>query len=236
MSSPAPPGSGRPPHEQPPLLTPQALLLRAADDLAARFAGVFGKETVERCVFDSYTALARTATVTAHLPTLAVRFARDRLTALAHAEGRLAKDVPEVLFVCTHNAGRSQLAMALMRQHAGEAVHVRSAGTQPAQSIDPVVRDVLAEVGADIAEEFPKPLTDEVVQAADIVVTTGCGDACPVYPGKRYLDWTLEDPEGKSLPRVRSIRDEIDTLVLALLADLGVAPGHPDPHPEENAS
>lgn len=210
--------------EQPGLLTPQALLLRAADDLAARFSGIFGKETVERCVFDSYTALARSATVTTHLPTLAVRFARDRLDALAHAEGRLEKAVPEVLFVCTHNAGRSQLAMALMNHHARGAVHVRSAGTQPAQHVDPTVLQVLRELGIDAAAEFPKPLTDDVVRAADVVVTTGCGDACPVYPGTRYLDWALEDPEGKSPPRARAIRDQVDALVQDLLLDLGITP------------
>lgn len=209
-------------HEQPALLTPQALLLRAADDLAVRFSGVFGKETVERCVFDSYTALARSATVTTHLPTLAIRFANDRLTALAHAEGRVEKRVPEVLFVCTHNAGRSQLAMALMNHHAAGAVHVRSAGTQPAQHLDPTVLEVLRELGIDAAAEFPKPLTDDVVRASDVVVTTGCGDACPVYPGKRYLDWELEDPEGKSLPRVRAIRDQVDELVQGLLIELGI--------------
>jgi len=216
-------------HEQPPLLAPQALLLRAADDLAARFAGVFGKETVERYVFDSYTALARSATVTTHLPTLAVHFAKDRLTALAQAEGRLEKEVPEVLFVCTHNAGRSQLAMALMNHHAGGAVHVRSAGTQPAQHVDPTVLEALREIGVDTAGEYPKPLTDDVVRAADVVVTTGCGDACPVYPGKRYLDWDLEDPEGKSLPRVRAIRDRVDALVQQLLAELSTARLPPDP-------
>jgi arsenate reductase (thioredoxin) len=123
------------PPEQPSLLAPEALLLRAADDLAGHFAGVLGKETVERYVFDSYSALRRTATGSTHLPNMSVRFARDRLTALAQAEGRLAKDVPEVLFVCVHNAGRSQLAMALTTHHAAGTVHVRSAGTAPADGI-----------------------------------------------------------------------------------------------------
>lgn len=184
--------------------------------------GVFGKETVERCVFDCYTAPARSATVTTHLPTLAVRFARDGLDALAHAEGRLEKAVPEVLFVCTHNAG--QLAVALTNHHARGAVHVRSAGTQPAQPVDPTVLAVLRELGIDAAAEFSKPLTDDVVRAADVVVTTGCGDACPVYPGTRYLDWEVEDPEGKSVPRVRAIRDQVDGLVQDLLLDLGITP------------
>jgi len=127
------------PPEQPELLIPQALLLRAADDLATRFVGVFGKETVERCVFDSYTALRRTAKITTHLPTLSIHFARERLTAMAQAEGAIVKDVPEVLFVCTHNAGRSVLASSLLSHHAGSSVHVRSAGTSPAATVDPNV-------------------------------------------------------------------------------------------------
>jgi protein-tyrosine-phosphatase len=121
--------------------------------------------------------------------------------------------VPEVLFVCTHNAGRSQLARALLSHHAGAALHVRSAGTQPVRHVDPTVLEVLRE-----------PLTDDVVRASDVVVTAGCGDACAVYPGKRYLDWELEDPEGKSLPRVRAIRDQVDELVQQLLLDLGIRP------------
>jgi arsenate reductase len=210
------------PPEQPSLLAPEALLLRAADDLAGQFVGAFGKETIERYVFDSYTALRHTATSTTHLPNLSVRFARDRLTALAHAEGRLTKDVPEVLFVCAQNAGRSQLAMALTNHHAAGAVHVRSAGTAPAGSVDANVLVALAESGVDAAGQFPKPLTDDVVRAADVVVTTGCGDACPVYPGKRYLDWDLDEPEGKSLARVRAIRDDIDARVQSLLDELGI--------------
>ncbi len=212
------------PPEQPELLIPQALLLRAADDLATRFVGVFGKETVERCVFDSYTALRRTAKITTHLPTLSIHFARERLTAMAQAEGAIVKDVPEVLFVCTHNAGRSVLASSLLSHHAGSSVHVRSAGTAPAATVDPNVTEALAEVGIDALHEFPKPLSDAVVQAADFVITTGCGDACPVYPGKRYLDWDLEDPEGKSLPRVRAIRDDVDAHVRALMVDLAIVP------------
>lgn len=130
------------------------------------------------------------------------------------------KDVPEVLFVCVHNAGRSQAAMALLAHHAGGGVHVRSAGSQPGESVNESVVAALAERGIDIASEYPKPLTDEVVAAADVVVTMGCGDACPVYPGKRYLDWELEDPSGKSLDQVRPIVDEIDRRVRELLAKL----------------
>ena len=212
------------PRQQPALAAPQALLLRAADDLATKFVGVFGKETVERCVFDSYTALRRTARITTHLPSLSIEFARERLTAMAQAEGALAKAVPEVLFVCTHNAGRSVMASSLLSHHAGGSVHVRSAGTAPAAVVDPHVIQVLAEVGIDASFDFPKPLSDDVVQAADWVVTTGCGDACPVYPGKRYLDWDIDDPEGKSLTRVRAIRDDVDAHVRALMADLATPP------------
>ena len=128
--------------------------------------------------------------------------------------------VPEVLFVCVHNAGRSQMAAGLMSHRARGAVKVRSAGSDPAEAINPAVAEAMAELGIDLSEEFPKPLTDEAVRAADAVITMGCGDACPVYPGKRYLDWELEDPAGKDLETVREIRDEIDERVQALLAEL----------------
>ena len=129
-------------------------------------------------------------------------------------------DVPEVLFVCVHNAGRSQMAAALLDHHAGGRVHVRSAGSTPADEINPSVAAAMEELGLDLSKEFPKPLTDEYVQAADVVITMGCGDACPIYPGKRYLDWELPDPAGKSLEEVRPIRDEIHRRVQALLAEL----------------
>jgi protein-tyrosine-phosphatase len=128
--------------------------------------------------------------------------------------------VPEVLFVCVHNAGRSQMAAALMRHRSAGKVHVRSAGSDPAEQINPAVVEAMAELGIDLHEEFPKPLTDEVVRAADAVVTMGCGDACPIYPGKRYLDWELADPAGQDLDTVRAIRDEIDARVQTLLAEL----------------
>jgi len=130
------------------------------------------------------------------------------------------QNVPEVLFVCVHNAGRSQLAAGLLHHHAAGAVHVRSAGSAPADEINPAVREAMAEIGLDISREFPKPLTDDVVRAADVVITMGCGDACPVYPGKRYLDWDLDDPAGLGIDAVRPIRDEIDRRVRALLAEL----------------
>ena len=129
-------------------------------------------------------------------------------------------DVPEVLFVCVHNAGRSQMAAALLDHHAAGRVRVRSAGSAPASEVNPAVVSALAEVGLDVAKEFPKPLTDEAARAADVIVTMGCGDACPVFPGKRYLDWELPDPAGKPIEDVRRIRDESDRRVRGLLADL----------------
>jgi protein-tyrosine-phosphatase len=130
------------------------------------------------------------------------------------------KEVPEVLFVCVHNAGRSQMAAALLDHYARGRVHVRSAGSEPASQINPAVVEAMAEIGIDISNGFPKPLTDEVVRDADAVVTMGCGDACAIYPGKRYLDWELPDPAGKSIDDVRPIRDEIDRRVRGLMEEL----------------
>jgi protein-tyrosine-phosphatase len=127
---------------------------------------------------------------------------------------------PEVLFVCVHNAGRSQIAAALLDHHAAGRVTVRSAGSAPADTINPAVIQAMAELGLDLTKEFPKPLTDEAVAAADVVITMGCGDACPVYPGKRYLNWELDDPAGSSVEQVRVIRDDIDTRVQTLLTEL----------------
>ena len=127
---------------------------------------------------------------------------------------------PEVLFVCVHNAGRSQMAAALLDHHANGRVHVRSAGSAPAEEINPAVRAAMAELGLDLSREYPKPLTDDAVQAADVVITMGCGDTCPVYPGKRYLDWDLPDPAGKNIAEIRPIRDEIDRRVRTLLEQL----------------
>ncbi|GHE75908.1 low molecular weight phosphatase family protein [Amycolatopsis deserti] len=127
---------------------------------------------------------------------------------------------PEVLFVCVHNAGRSQMAAALLEHHAAGRVTVRSAGSAPADTINPAVVEAMNEIGLDLSKEFPKPLTTEAVQAADVVITMGCGDACPVFPGKRYLDWQLDDPAGKGVDAVRPIRDDIDRRVRALLNEL----------------
>jgi arsenate reductase (thioredoxin) len=129
---------------------------------------------------------------------------------------------PSVLFVCVHNAGRSQMAAALLAHHAGGAVEVRSAGSEPADAINPAVREVMAELGIDLSAEQPKKLTVDAVEASDVVITMGCGDTCPVFPGRRYLDWELTDPAGKGVDDVRPIRDEIDSRVRALLAELGI--------------
>ncbi len=136
----------------------------------------------------------------------------------------MAGEIPEVLFVCVHNAGRSQMAAGLLDQHARGRVHVRSAGSEPASSLNPRVVEAMREIGIDISREFPKPLTDDFVRAADVVITMGCGDACPIYPGKRYEDWDLEDPQGKDLQAVRRIRDEIDIRVRALVGELTPSP------------
>jgi protein-tyrosine-phosphatase len=136
------------------------------------------------------------------------------------ATGKIESTTPEVLFVCVHNAGRSQMAAALLNKRAGGRVSVRSAGSEPADRINPAVLNAMQEVGIDLTEEFPKPLTDEVVRAADVVITMGCGDACPIYPGKVYRDWELTDPAGKDLATVRLIRDEIDAKVSALIDEL----------------
>jgi arsenate reductase (thioredoxin) len=187
--------------------------------LAREFEGTFSRETVERFVAESSGHLAD-ARIKGYVSLLTERFSRQRLRAYAQAEGAIVKDVPEVLFVCVHNAGRSQMAASLLHRAAGGRVHVRSAGSTPSEEIHANVREVMAEIGLDLAQEFPKPLTDEVVRAADVVITMGCGDACPVYPGKRYVDWELPDPEGKPLGIVREIRDDLDRRISALLSEI----------------
>ena len=189
------------------------------EKLAEEFKGIASRETVDRVVEESFLQLAG-ARIQAFVPLFAERFTRERLRAIATNEGAILKEVPEVLFVCVHNAGRSQMAAALLDHHAEGRVRVRSAGSTPANEIHSNVSRTMEEIGLDLSKEFPKPLTDEVVRAADVVITMGCGDACPIYPGKRYLDWELEDPAGKPIEDVRSIRDEIDRRVRALLEEL----------------
>ncbi len=193
---------------------------KAAEALQREFAGIYSQETIARYIVESTDLLSGHATVNVFVPVLVHRFARERLKALGQSEGVIAKEQPEVLFVCVHNAGRSQMAAGLVKLRSQGRVHVRSAGSDPADRINPAVLEAMDELGVDMAEEFPKPLTDEVVKAADVVITMGCGDACPIYPGKRYEDWELQDPAGQDLETVRGIRDEIDARVQKLVADL----------------
>ena len=194
-------------------------LEKGLDKLRDEFAGTFSAETVERFMAESLEALGG-ARLKNFVPLFVHRFARERLRALGQVEGTIAKTVPEVLFVCVQNAGRSQMAAALLDHYAEGRVHVRSAGSAPADEINPDVITAMSELGIDVSKEFPKPMTDEVVQAADAVITMGCGDACPIYPGKRYEDWEVDDPAEADLDGVRRIRDDIGDRVRTLLAEL----------------
>jgi arsenate reductase len=210
-------------YERPDLgLDRQYALRSAVRTLGDQFAGVFGAETIERFLYSSYDEFAPLATVPTFLPLLAERFARQRLRALAKVEGKVGDGTPAVLFLCVHNAGRSQMALGWFQHLAGDRAIAWSGGSEPGQEVNPAALAVMAEVGIDISGEFPKPWTDEIVKAADVVVTMGCGDACPIFPGKRYEDWTLDDPAGQDVEAVRPIRDEIERRVRALLAELDV--------------
>jgi arsenate reductase len=191
-----------------------------AAELALDWVGIFSYESVARLVRDTYDRLAERAPGGPFPLVSTERLARERLEALAQAQGGADKAVPEILFVCTNNAGRSVMAAALLECHAGGRVHVRSAGSDPAAEINTTVAAVLGERGLDVDGAFPKPLTDEVVAAADVVITMGCGDACAVFPGIRYVDWAVEDPAGRPVEAVRAICDDIDRRVRGLLAGL----------------
>jgi arsenate reductase (thioredoxin) len=208
-------------------LTPdQRLALRsAAKNLQDAFAGTFSVETIELFLQTSYDQFADRAKFTNFLPLMAERFARQRLTALARVEGQHDDGVPIVLFLCVHNAGRSQMALGWFNHLAGDRAIGWSGGSAPSTEINPAAIDAMREIGISIAGEFPKPWTDEILRAADVVVTMGCGDACPIFPGKRYEDWELDDPEGKDVAAVRPIRDEIGERVRGLLASLEVPVG-----------
>jgi len=205
-------------------LDQQHLVRRVAERLEPQFAGTFGTETIERFVVDSLEVLLPKSTVTAYLPVLTEKFARERLRALARLDESVPITTPGVLFLCVHNAGRSQMAAGWLRHLAGDRVMVWSGGSEPASEINPAAVAAMAEVGIDITEEFPKPWTDEVVRAADVVITMGCGDACPLYPGTRYEDWELDDPAGQGLDDVRPIRDDIRRRVETLIASLDPGP------------
>ncbi len=190
-------------------------------ELADEFRGVFSGETVARYVAASYAQIGDSRTVGPNfLPVIIERFAREQLWAVAQADGIVAKPLPEVLFVCERNAGRSQMAAALAHHLSNGWVGVRSAGSQPDEQIDPVVIEAMRQLDIDVTQEFPKPLTDEVLRAADVVVTLGCGDACVVHPGKRYFDWAVDDPAGQPIEVVRQIRYELYHHVRELLDTL----------------
>jgi arsenate reductase (thioredoxin) len=201
----------------------QNLALRsAATRLAREFDGIFGEETIELFLRTSYDQFAHRASVGNFLSLMAERFARQRLKALARVEGKAHDGLPIVLFLCVHNAGRSQIALGWFNHLAGDRAVAWSGGSEPEDQMNPAAIQAMAEIGIDISREFPKPWTDEIVQAADVVVTMGCGDACPIFPGKRYEDWTLDDPAGQDVAAVRPIRDEIGERVRGLLASLDV--------------
>lgn len=201
------------------------LVLRSTSALLQReFEGIFGAETIELFLNSSYDEFATRSTNQKYLPVFAERFARERLGALARVEGSSTDARPAVLFLCTHNAGRSQIALGYFRALAGDRAVAWSGGSEPGDQVNPAAIEAMIEVGIDISGEFPKPWTDEVVRAADVVVTMGCGDACPIFPGKRYEDWSLTDPNGLGIEAVRPIRDDIRTRVEALLTSLGIEP------------
>lgn len=206
-----------------PSVDQQLALHTAAVRLGRDFAGTFGTETIERFLYSSYDQFAQQSTVPRFLPLIAERFARQRLAALAKVEGLSKDGRPTVLFLCVHNAGRSQMALGFFQLLAGDRAVGWSGGSEPGVEVNPAAVAAMAERGIDISAEYPKPWTDEVVRAADVVVSMGCGDACPVFPGKRYVDWELDDPAGKSVEQVRPVRDEIERRVRGLLAELNVA-------------
>jgi protein-tyrosine-phosphatase len=195
-------------------------LRHAATRLAGDFDGIFGTETIERFLHSSYDQFADRATVGKFLPLMAERYARQRLRALAKIEGLHDDGTPTVLFLCTHNAGRSQMALGFFARLAGDAAVAWSGGSEPGTEVNPIAIAAMAERGIDIGGEFPKPWTDETVRAADVVITMGCGDACPIFPGKRYEDWPVDDPAGLDMDTVRRIRDDLERRVRHLLAEL----------------
>lgn len=201
----------------------QSLAMKAAAArLTGEFDGIYGAETIERFLHTSFDQFATNATIPRFLPLMAERFARQRLRALAKVEGLHDDGKPTVLFLCVHNAGRSQMALGFFQHLAGDEAVAWSGGSEPGVEVNPAAVAAMAERDIDISAEFPKPWSDETVRAADVVVTMGCGDACPIFPGKRYEEWILDDPAGKSVDDVRPVRDEIERRVRHLLSELQV--------------
>lgn len=192
---------------------------RSVQALHQHVAGTFSRETVERCLIDSLERIGPEPPSEMALR-VAEGITRDRLSQRAIWRKMTQKQTPEVLFVCVHNAGRSQMAAALLERYAEGRVRVHSAGSAPADTINPAVREAMSEIGLDLSEAKPKKLDDRMVHVSDVVITMGCGDACPIFPGKRYEDWELEDPAGKDIAAVRKIRDDIDARVQQLAKNL----------------
>ncbi|MEV0299297.1 arsenate reductase ArsC [Nocardia sp. NPDC050710] len=201
----------------------ETALDRAEGRLCEEFVTIFEPETIRAYLVSSYDWFADRATVTLYLPVLAERFGRQRLQARAKLEGRVAQARPSVLFLCTHNAGRSQIALGFFTHLARGRALGWSGGSEPSGSLNPAAIAVMAEIGIDISDEYPKPWTEEIIRAADVIVTMGCGDTCPLVPGPRYVEWIIEDPAGLEVEEVRPIRDDVGDRVTELLAELGVA-------------
>jgi arsenate reductase len=213
-----------------PLGLDQELALRsAALRLEEEYDGLVDGRTVESFLASSYEQLADSARILTFVPLLAERFTRERLRAVVRLEGLAHHGTPVVLFLCTHNAARSQMAMAFLRHHAGDAAIAWSGGNEPSHEVDPVVLTAMAERGIDLSEEYPKPWTEEITAAADVVVTMECGDAYPERPERRHLDWDVPDPAGLGLDEVRPIRDDLERRVLDLARDLGIPLASPSP-------
>ena len=209
-------------NDQPTLdLTPEQHLLinQAAERLRREFDGTFNVETIQHYIANSRDLLHRDATTAVWFPVLVERLTRDRLRALARLEVG-ALDRPAVLFLCVHNAGRSQMAAGFLRHLAGGQVDVFSGGTNPGSETNATVVAAMREIGIDISHELPQPWTDEIARAADVIVSMGCGDACPIFPGKRYEDWDIVDPSGQDIETVRDIRDDVRSRIGHLITTL----------------
>jgi protein-tyrosine-phosphatase len=197
------------------------ILEHAVNQLARKYAGKFDESEIRPVVTESYNSFSD-AKVRSFIPVFTLRYADDRLRAMAKVRGFITDAPPSVLFVCVHNAGRSQMAAGWLRHLSKGKIEVYSGGSLPGKDLNIAAVEAMKEVGIDIANEFPKPFAVEIVQAADVVITMGCGDTCPIFPGKRYEDWALDDPAGLGVEAVRPIRDEIRRRVVDLISDFGI--------------
>lgn len=202
----------------------QFLLRQAAVRLQDQFQDKLNTETIERFMTDSLDRLMERAITTTWVVLLAERFAAERLRAVVRLQINPTLLNPSVLFLCVHNAGRSQMAAGYMRLLSGGKVDVFTGGSEPATDINHAAAQAMLEKGVNVRGEIPQPWSDEIVRAADVVVTMGCGDTCPIYPGKRYVDWEVDDPSGKPLEAIRPIRDDLEQRVRGLLAELNIEP------------